>query len=518
MFNIIHGTVEQNEENRNGIEWFENILKVWNEKFQDGLEWSQTYEQRLRQNLVRLSTQGKTKGNPISQDTDLQDRVEKTSIISKKESSINHSVFRDIRKIYRRGNKNNNDVFTIYGEKNLKFQGKKNKKLISVNELFDVIEFNSSLSYIKVSPKGDSNVVFSIKLHNLYKHPNFDPNKGLGVRIKKRNNKNAKKWKDKYHILLDYDDGLEREEVFQDYDFYIGFDTNDKHLDLTVLDRQGNIVRYKTFPFQNRVSAVYEELTRQLSETVKRAVRFCKKKFPNSVIILENLADGQVNKSGNGIGGKGGYSKQLSRFPRKKVESAFIRRCIKEEIQYYFVNSRFTSRAAQKYIHKDYPLNVSYKDFFKEPHAAAYHIALKGKFFIENKVLDKEQIEKEIKSIEKEKRRSWSKSQRNREKRFTRNFIRNIAPAQISITQKSILFSVEETRKVIISLFKNAKNIKKDGYDLYRILWSGKGKLTPKVKEILEEQTIDLTKIVEIGDNTNLTGEAACAGGKCEII
>lgn len=31
-------------------------------------------------------------------------------------------------------------------------------------------------------------------------------------------------------------------------------------------------------------------------------------------------------------------------------------------------------------------------------------------------------------------------------------------------------------------------------------------------------QAVDLTKIVEMGDNTNLTGESACAGGKCEII
>jgi ribonucleoside-diphosphate reductase alpha chain len=30
-------------------------------------------------------------------------------------------------------------------------------------------------------------------------------------------------------------------------------------------------------------------------------------------------------------------------------------------------------------------------------------------------------------------------------------------------------------------------------------------------------QKIDLTKVVEIDDNTNLTGELACAGGACEI-
>ena len=30
-------------------------------------------------------------------------------------------------------------------------------------------------------------------------------------------------------------------------------------------------------------------------------------------------------------------------------------------------------------------------------------------------------------------------------------------------------------------------------------------------------QKIDLTKVVEIEDNTNLAGELACAGGACEI-
>ena len=30
-------------------------------------------------------------------------------------------------------------------------------------------------------------------------------------------------------------------------------------------------------------------------------------------------------------------------------------------------------------------------------------------------------------------------------------------------------------------------------------------------------QKIDLTKVVEIDDNTNLSGELACAGGACEI-
>ena len=28
---------------------------------------------------------------------------------------------------------------------------------------------------------------------------------------------------------------------------------------------------------------------------------------------------------------------------------------------------------------------------------------------------------------------------------------------------------------------------------------------------------VDLTKIIELDDNTNLTGELACAGGQCEI-
>ena len=37
-----------------------------------------------------------------------------------------------------------------------------------------------------------------------------------------------------------------------------------------------------------------------------------------------------------------------------------------------------------------------------------------------------------------------------------------------------------------------------------------------QLKETL--QKVDLTKVVEIDDNTNLTGELACAGGSCEII
>ena len=30
-------------------------------------------------------------------------------------------------------------------------------------------------------------------------------------------------------------------------------------------------------------------------------------------------------------------------------------------------------------------------------------------------------------------------------------------------------------------------------------------------------KNVDLTKVIEIEDNTNLTGELACAGGACEI-
>ena len=30
-------------------------------------------------------------------------------------------------------------------------------------------------------------------------------------------------------------------------------------------------------------------------------------------------------------------------------------------------------------------------------------------------------------------------------------------------------------------------------------------------------QEVDLTKVIELDDNTNLTGELACAGGTCEI-
>jgi hypothetical protein len=29
---------------------------------------------------------------------------------------------------------------------------------------------------------------------------------------------------------------------------------------------------------------------------------------------------------------------------------------------------------------------------------------------------------------------------------------------------------------------------------------------------------VDLTKVIELQDNTNLSGEVACSGGACEII
>ena len=40
-----------------------------------------------------------------------------------------------------------------------------------------------------------------------------------------------------------------------------------------------------------------------------------------------------------------------------------------------------------------------------------------------------------------------------------------------------------------------------------------------KYKELMQSLTnIDLTQVVELADNTNLKGEAACAGGACEIV
>ncbi len=40
-----------------------------------------------------------------------------------------------------------------------------------------------------------------------------------------------------------------------------------------------------------------------------------------------------------------------------------------------------------------------------------------------------------------------------------------------------------------------------------------------KYDEMMKSLTnIDLTKVIELDDNTNLKGEAACAGGACEIV
>jgi ribonucleoside-diphosphate reductase alpha chain len=40
-----------------------------------------------------------------------------------------------------------------------------------------------------------------------------------------------------------------------------------------------------------------------------------------------------------------------------------------------------------------------------------------------------------------------------------------------------------------------------------------------KYQEMLQNlENIDLTDIIELDDDTNLTGELACAGGSCEII
>ena len=39
-----------------------------------------------------------------------------------------------------------------------------------------------------------------------------------------------------------------------------------------------------------------------------------------------------------------------------------------------------------------------------------------------------------------------------------------------------------------------------------------------KYEELLEALTsVDLSKVVELDDNTDLKGESACAGGSCEI-
>jgi len=39
-----------------------------------------------------------------------------------------------------------------------------------------------------------------------------------------------------------------------------------------------------------------------------------------------------------------------------------------------------------------------------------------------------------------------------------------------------------------------------------------------KYNEMMKSlKDVDLSKVVELDDNTNLTGELACAGGQCEI-
>jgi ribonucleoside-diphosphate reductase alpha chain len=42
---------------------------------------------------------------------------------------------------------------------------------------------------------------------------------------------------------------------------------------------------------------------------------------------------------------------------------------------------------------------------------------------------------------------------------------------------------------------------------------------SPEKFQVLLEtlQEVDLTQVVELEDDTNLTGELACAGGSCEI-
>ena len=40
-----------------------------------------------------------------------------------------------------------------------------------------------------------------------------------------------------------------------------------------------------------------------------------------------------------------------------------------------------------------------------------------------------------------------------------------------------------------------------------------------KYEELLETlKSVDLSKVVELADNTDLKGELACAGGACEVI
>ena len=39
-----------------------------------------------------------------------------------------------------------------------------------------------------------------------------------------------------------------------------------------------------------------------------------------------------------------------------------------------------------------------------------------------------------------------------------------------------------------------------------------------KYKEMMKSLTeVDLSNVIEVEDNTNLSGELACAGGSCEI-
>lgn len=43
-----------------------------------------------------------------------------------------------------------------------------------------------------------------------------------------------------------------------------------------------------------------------------------------------------------------------------------------------------------------------------------------------------------------------------------------------------------------------------------------------EAKEVFEEMSkyisaVDLTQVIEIDDNTDLSGELACAGGACEV-
>ena len=42
---------------------------------------------------------------------------------------------------------------------------------------------------------------------------------------------------------------------------------------------------------------------------------------------------------------------------------------------------------------------------------------------------------------------------------------------------------------------------------------------TEKYDELMESlKDVDLSKIVEVDDNTDLSGEVACAGGACEVV